>query len=85
LIQGASPARGTNDFSADAERQRRFASHQVNDEQASRMNGIRLDFLILSERIAKFVPPGREQATALTKLEEAMFFSIAGIAREPQQ
>ncbi len=31
--------------------------------------------------IRDYVPPGREQALALTKLEEAMMWAIAGIER----
>lgn len=71
----------TGNFSADAERQDRFASHQVGKEQALYMNEIRHDCLRLAERVAKLVPPGREQATALTNLEQVMFWSNAGIAR----
>lgn len=33
--------------------------------------------------VASVVPPGREQATAITKIEEAMFWANAGIARQP--
>ena len=32
--------------------------------------------------ICTIVPPGREQALMLTKLEEAMFWANAGIARQ---
>lgn len=73
---------GSQQFNADIERQRRFASHQVNEEQAARIADLRVSFLSMSERIARKVKPGREQSAALTHLEEAMFFSIAGIARE---
>lgn len=35
----------------------------------------------LAEVIADLVPEGREQSTALSKLEEAIFWANAGIAR----
>lgn len=68
-------------LSGDAERQNRFASHQVNAAQAADMDGVRHECLRLAERLAKVVPAGREQATALTNLEQVMFWANAGIAR----
>ena len=35
----------------------------------------------LAHSIVELVPPGREQATALTRLEEAIFHANAGVAR----
>jgi len=32
--------------------------------------------------IAEALPPGREQSTAITKVEEAMFWANAGLARK---
>ena len=34
--------------------------------------------------VCELVPDGREQSTLVTKLEEAMFWANAGIAREPE-
>lgn len=67
---------------ADEERQSRFSSHDMDEWQIARATEIRHACLALSERIARLVPYGREQATALTNLEQVMFFSVAGIARE---
>lgn len=37
--------------------------------------------LSTAEELRLLVPPGREQSLAITKLEEAMFWANAGIAR----
>ena len=34
--------------------------------------------------VLEVVPPGREQSLAITKIEEAMFWANAGIARDPE-
>lgn len=68
--------------SKDEERQRRFTSHDVDMAQSGRMAELRGHCLAMAERLARLVPPGRELATALTKLEEVMFHGVAGIARE---
>lgn len=73
---------GPQQSNPDIERQRRFASHDVNEDQSMRIADLRYSFLVLSERIVRSVRSPREQAVALTKLEESMFFAIAGIARE---
>lgn len=39
----------------------------------------------LAEFIVDRVPAGREQAVALTKVEEAMFWANAGIARASEE
>lgn len=72
----------TASVKADVERQRRFASHQIDADQSARADDIRHACLVLSEKIAKRVPAGREQSVALTNLEQVMFFAVAGICRE---
>lgn len=59
----------------------RFQSHSVPDDAAEEMDRIRYDLQFAASMIALRVPPGREQALALTKLEEAMFWANAGISR----
>lgn len=61
--------------------ERRFNSHAVDEEQAAVIASLRTTFLAVARHIVADVPPGREQATALTKLEECAFFAIAGVAR----
>ena len=61
--------------------ERRFEYHAVNEEQKAKIAALRQTFIAAAKHIVADVPPGREQATALTKLEEAAFFAIAGVAR----
>lgn len=61
-----------------------FKPHEINQGQDSHMMFIRSSCSNLAIFIAQEVPPGREQALALTKLEEVMFWANAGIARTPQ-
>lgn len=49
-------------------------------EQIARMRTLALGW---GEDIIDLVPAGREQALALTKIEEALFWCNAGIARHP--
>ena len=51
-------------------------------EKAGLAHGIIRDSIKKAlETVNYVVPPGREQSVAITKLEEAMFWSNAGIAR----
>jgi hypothetical protein len=59
-----------------------FASHDCSPEAAKAMQVLREEFLELAVLVDKLVPAGREQAVVLTKLEEAMFWANAGIARK---
>lgn len=58
-----------------------FKSHDVSTEQAQNMEHIRQEVKALAYTIEALVPQGREKSLALTKLEEAMFWANAGIAR----
>lgn len=60
---------------------RRFTAHDVDQGAKNDMEIIRQRSLLLAESVEKIVPKGREQALALTKLEEAMFWANAGISR----
>lgn len=59
----------------------RFNHHPPNSEAANYHVAIRKDFRELAGVVVAFVPEGRERSLALTKLEEAAFWSHAGIAR----
>lgn len=60
-----------------------FAVHHVppTSPGAQKQAMIRERLMTIAYLISEVVPPGREQSTALTKLEEAMFWANAGIAR----
>ena len=59
----------------------RFAYHKSDWKTAQEHNEMRSRCAHLAEFIEGNVPWGREQALALTKVEEAMFWANAGIAR----
>ena len=62
----------------------RFAYHKPKDEStAPRHESVRFVCREAAKAILAMVPPGREQALAITKLEEAMMWGNAGIARIP--
>lgn len=63
---------------------RRFNYHQPNtQEKIDRHARVREACRKASEEIVEATgPPSREQSTAITKLEEAMFHANAAIARE---
>lgn len=69
----------------------RFAYHAPTGGKVNKHADIRKECHDLAIKIAIMVPPGREQATAITKIEEAMMWANAGIARhaevgaEPEQ
>lgn len=59
-----------------------FTYHRPSAEVAPIFVEIREKAKELALLIAEKVPGGREQATALTRLEEAVFHANAGIARQ---
>lgn len=60
----------------------RFDYHQPKDaETMSAHESIRLGCRQLAEYINRLCPEGREKACAVTKVEEAMFWANAAIAR----
>lgn len=60
----------------------RFDYHPPStDEVASDHQSARLMLLEAAEEISRICPDGREKSLALTKLEEAMFWANASIAR----
>lgn len=58
-----------------------FNYHKPNFSQTERYTQIRSDGIALALRICACTPPSREQEIALTKLEEAVMFANAAIAR----
>lgn len=64
----------------------RFNYHPPKDDQ-TRMNHetVRECLLETAEIIVSITPEGREQSLAITKLEEAMMWANAAIARQPRQ
>ena len=63
------------------ELQRRFTYHPPKDTQLDRYRLIRREARELAMRIINQTPVSREQSLAITKLEEAVFWANAAIAR----
>lgn len=59
-----------------------FTYHSpTGEKQVQLYEDVRDSFRRLAHYIVETVPPGREQATALTNLEQVMFWCNAGITR----
>lgn len=65
----------------ESELNKRFTYHAPKDDQIPRYGELRSQGRQLATHIIAKTPPGREQALALTKLEEAIFWANAAIAR----
>ena len=61
----------------------RFTHHAPNAEQLEKYDQLRSVASGFAHYVAAKVPPGREQALAITKIEEAIMWANAGIARQP--
>ena len=61
----------------------RFVYHPPSQENKIKHEDIRVRAAELAHAINVLVPEGREKSLAITKLEEAMFWANAGIARSP--
>lgn len=59
----------------------RFTYHRPNGDQPSRYEDLREAAKSLAVMIMSYCPPSREQSLAVTKLEEAVMWANAGIAR----
>lgn len=59
----------------------RFKFHPATVDTGPKHEAVRELCHNLAVDIHRLVPPGREQAVAITKIEEAMFWANAGIAR----
>ena len=60
----------------------RFSAHGVDEETHNAMAVVRGTFRRLVSLLGAVVPQSRERAVMLTKLEEAMFWANAGLARK---
>lgn len=58
-----------------------FVYHEPKEGQSETYELIRSEAKALALWINKVVPDGREKALAITKIEEAVFWANAGIAR----
>lgn len=66
-----------------SELQHRFEFHAAPDEEKRNAHtSVRIACLVAAEKINRTVPDGREKSLAITKLEEAMFWANAALARE---
>lgn len=58
-----------------------FKHHPPNSKKVGIHETIRESFKGIALQMVALVPEGREQSLVLTKLEEAMFWANAGVAR----
>jgi hypothetical protein len=58
-----------------------FQYHAPKNDQQERYVFLRDEARVLAYNIVKNTPPSREQSLAITKLEEAIFWANAAIAR----
>lgn len=61
---------------------KRFSFHPADDDAASCHEAVRAAARRLALSVLQATEPGREQSLALTKIEEAMMWANASIARE---
>jgi hypothetical protein len=64
--------------------ERDFTYHAPKGDQVERYTQIRDEARSLAHTIAGLTPPSREQSLALTKLEEAVMWANASIARNEE-
>jgi hypothetical protein len=58
-----------------------FNRHFMTERDKEKAQQLHVLFMGLAMQIGKLVPEGLEQTNALTRLEETMFWSNAGISR----
>lgn len=64
--------------------EKRFTYHAPHPDQLPRYGQLRALARVLAKAIVEYTPPSREQALALTKLEETVMHANSAIAREPR-
>lgn len=62
-----------------------FTYHKPFGDQPARYEELRTAGKFLSEKIISLSPASREQSLALTKIEEAIFWANAAIARNEKE
>lgn len=60
---------------------KRFSYHAPKDDQPARYIALRENARVLATQIIQYAPDSRERSLAITKLEEAVFWANAAIAR----
>jgi hypothetical protein len=64
----------------------RFNYHPPKSDMRRRQHEmVRADCLSLAETLNEALPDGREKSLAITKIEEAMFWANAALARQPDE
>ena len=80
-----SEAVSTTEYPISEEEQKRldnnFTYHSPNPDQQARYPLIRSSGKAMARKILRLTPPSRERSLALTKLEEAIMWANAAIAR----
>lgn len=61
---------------------RRFTAHQIDEDAVDCTAAVRAAGREMALRVLQVAPEGWERSLALTKIEEAVFWANAGIARE---
>ena len=61
--------------------ERNFRTYKVDADTAEKMTRFRALFAEIAVLTVNNCPPSRERSSAITKLEEAMFWLSAGISR----
>ena len=69
----------------EADLMNRFSYHKPIDDQDYRYKEIRNAALTFAELLGDYCPASRELSLALTKLEEAVFWGNASIARNEKE
>lgn len=64
-----------------AELTNRFSYHAPHGAKILNHSKVRQDLLYVAQEFNSLLPEGREKSLAMTKLEEAMFWANASIAR----
>lgn len=83
-MAGIGPDAGDRKLATMADLENRFRYHAAaTDIRKQEHQNIRDGSLRLAELFLEILPPGREQALAWTKVEEAMFWANAALARQP--